>query len=200
MISLDEPSIPADPQVLFDDWFEAAQREPTADPTAMALATVNAEGRPSARIVLLKAADPRGFVFYTNYQSRKANDLDARPFAALTFWWPWLKRQVRIEGAVERVAGSESDAYFASRPRLSQIGAWASDQSHRVADRASLEQRVHDAETEFADKPVPRPPHWGGYRVVPERIEFWQDQSGRLHDRFLYYRKDGNWTRERLYP
>lgn len=200
MISLDERSIPADPHALFDDWFQAAKREPTADPTAMTLATVNAEGRPSARIVLLKAVDARGFVFYTNYQSRKANDLDARPFAALTFWWPWLKRQVRIEGAVERIADQESDAYFASRPRLSQIGAWASDQSRPVADRPSLEQRVQDTEAQFADKPVPRPPHWGGYRVLPERIEFWQDQSGRLHDRFLYHRTDADWTRERLYP
>lgn len=200
MISLDERLLPADPHTLFDDWFQAAKQAPTADPTAMALATVNAEGRPSARIVLLKAADARGFVFYTNYQSRKAGDLDARPFAALTFWWPWLKCQVRIEGAVERIAESESDAYFASRPRLSQIGAWASDQSRPVADRPTLEQRVHDAEARFADTDVPRPPHWGGYRVVPERIEFWQDQSGRLHDRILYRRAQTDWTSERLYP
>jgi pyridoxamine 5'-phosphate oxidase len=170
------------------------------DPTAMTLATADARGRPSARMVLLKAVDRRGFVFYTNHASRKARELEENPFAALSVHWPTLGQQVRVEGRAARIADDESDAYFASRPRESQLGAWASRQSAPLASRDELEARVRAIAERFP-REIPRPSFWGGYRVEPHRIEFWYDGRGRLHDRFLYVLGvDGSWITERLYP
>ena len=170
------------------------------DPVAVTLATADASGRPSARIVLLRGVDARGFVFYTNYRSRKGLDLDANPFAALCCYWPWIDEQVRVEGRVDRVSDDESDAYFASRPRGSQIGAWASAQSRVLPDRATLEAKYESLQAEFGDAPVPRPEHWGGFRIVPDRIEFWKAGTYRLHQRQVYIRDDGAWRVELLYP
>lgn len=189
-----------DPFALFDAWLaEAVASEPN-DPNAMALATADAAGRPSCRMVLLKGHGPDGFVFYTNREGRKASDLAANPHAALLFHWKSLRRQVRIEGAVELVSDAESDAYFASRSRDSQLGAWASDQSRPLADRATFEGRFAEMQAQFGDDDVPRPPHWGGYRVVPESIEFWQDRTHRLHERRVFTRSAGGWTEGLLYP
>jgi pyridoxamine 5'-phosphate oxidase len=170
------------------------------DTTPATLATADARGRPSARMVLLRGVDERGFVFYTNYGSRKAKDLAENPHAALCFHWPTIDEQIRIEGTVERVPDDESDAYFASRPRGSQIGAWASDQSAPLPDRDLLETRVSEAEARFADAEVPRPPFWGGFRLVPQLIEFWYGRPSRLHDRLVYTRNGDTWDTERLYP
>ncbi len=189
-----------DPIAEFIELFERAKKSETSDATAGALATADAGGRPAARMVLLKGVDERGFVFYTNRESRKARDLAANPRAALCFYWPSLHRQVRIEGAVEEVDAAEADAYFAGRPRLSQIGAWTSKQSSPLASRAVLMARFVEMQARFAGRQVPRPPFWGGYRIVPERIEFWCSQLHRLHDRLLWVRKDGGWSRQRLYP
>lgn len=189
-----------DPFRLFDAWFaEAAAREPE-DPNAMALATVDADGQPSCRIVLLKSHDRDGFVFYTNTQSRKGEALQAHPVAALLFHWKSLRRQVRIEGAVRPVDPAEADAYYASRPRISRLGAHASDQSRPLPDRASLQARVAEAERRFPGDDIPRPPHWSGFRVRPERIEFWQDMPYRLHDRLLFVREGEGWRTTRLHP
>lgn len=189
-----------EPFDLFARWYAEARASEPRDANAMTLATADAEGRPAARLVLLKAADERGFAFYTNLESRKGGELAANPQAALCFHWKSLGRQVRIEGVVERVSDAEADAYFASRPRDSQIGAWASDQSRPLESRAELERRVAQGEARFGSDPVPRPPYWSGFRVVPHRLEFWQEQPFRLHDRILYVRNEAGWRTGRLFP
>jgi pyridoxamine 5'-phosphate oxidase len=188
-----------EPLAPFRRWLdEAWQGEPNAH--AMTLATTTPDGRPSARAVLLKGLDERGFVYYTNLESRKSTELFANPYAALCFLWKSLDRQVRVEGVVEQVDDEEADAYFASRPRDSQIGAWASDQSRPLASRAELVRRVDEFERRFGAAEVPRPPYWSGFRVVPQRIEFWQERPFRLHDRFLFIREGERWRRERVFP
>jgi len=189
-----------DPHALFDAWLSEAEAAEPNDPGAMTLATADSSGRPSARVVLLKGHDARGFVFYTNEQSAKGGQLAASPAAALLFHWKSLRRQVRIEGPVERVAVADADAYFATRGRDSQLGAWASDQSRPLDARATFEARFEAAGKRFADGTVSRPPHWGGYRVVPERIEFWEDRPHRLHHRRLFTRTARGWAESLLYP
>jgi pyridoxamine 5'-phosphate oxidase len=198
--TLDERAVDRDPFAQFARWFDEAVAARLPEPNAMTLATVGPDGRPSARIVLLKGVDPRGLAFFTNYDSRKARELPDGAHAALLFYWHELERQVRIEGRVERIGAAESDTYFASRPRASRIGAWASPQSRVIADRAWLEQRFAEAQARFPGDDVPRPPHWGGYRVVPESFEFWQGRASRLHDRIAYRRASGDWTVVRLAP
>ena len=197
--TLEEGAVDRDPLRQFGVWMVEAIHAQVPEPTAMSLATVGADGRPSGRIVLLKGVDPKGFVFYTNYESRKGRELAARPVAALTFLWKELERQVRIEGTVERVTAEESDAYFATRPLGSRIGAWASPQSQVLESRAWLEQRWGELTKQHGESP-PRPPHWGGYRVMPEMIEFWQGRRSRLHDRIVYRRESGAWKVSRLAP
>jgi pyridoxamine 5'-phosphate oxidase len=188
-----------EPLAPFRRWLDEAWKgEPNAH--SMTLATTAADGRPSARVVLLKGLDERGFVFYTNLESRKATELFTNPNAALCFLWKSLNRQVRVEGPVERVGDAEADAYFASRPRDSQIGAWASDQSRPLDSRAELERRVEEYSCRFSGAEVPRPPYWSGLRVVPQRIEFWQERPFRLHDRLLFIRESRGWRREWLFP
>ncbi|ATE65942.1 pyridoxamine 5'-phosphate oxidase [Rhizorhabdus dicambivorans] len=189
-----------DPHALFEDWFAEARASEPNDPEAMAVATVGTDGQPSVRMVLLKGHDPRGFVFYTNYESRKAGELDATPRAALLFHWKSLRRQVRIEGPVSKVSEAEGDAYFATRRRDSQLGAWASDQSRPLDSRATFEARFEAMKARFEGGPVPRPPHWSGFRVEPERIEFWQDRAHRLHERRLFTRDADGWIEGLLYP
>lgn len=194
-------TVHTDPFAWFRHWMmEAAASEP-ADPNAMTVATVGAGGRPSARMVLLKDADARGFVFYTNTESRKGGELRANSFAALLFHWKSLARQIRIEGTVEPVTDAEADTYHASRHRLSRLGAWASDQSRPLAERAELERRLKQFEDRYPDDVIPRPPHWSGYRVLPDRFEFWRDMPHRLHDRTIFERApDGGWTSGKLFP
>jgi pyridoxamine 5'-phosphate oxidase len=195
-----ERGAPADPLPLFKRWLAAALASENREPTAMTLATADARGRPRARMVLLKDANAAGFTFYTNLASAKGRELSLRPEAALVLWWPEAARQVRIEGRVRPVAAAEADGYFASRPREAQLSAWASPQSRVLASRVALEARLARAIARFAGRPVPRPPHWGGYCLSPRAIEFWQGRPGRLHDRLRYTRRAGGWRRERLAP
>ena len=189
-----------DPFALFDTWFAEARETEINDSNAVALATVDAQGRPAVRMVLLKGHGPDGFVFYTNRQSRKADDIAANANVALLFHWKSLRRQIRIEGAVTQVSDAESDAYFASRGRDSRLGAWASDQSRPLDARETFEARFAEMVARFAGGDVPRPPHWGGYRVTPTNIEFWQDRAHRLHERRLFTRTPGGWDEGLLYP
>lgn len=189
-----------DPFTLFDTWYAEAKESEPNDPNAVAFATADAEGRPSVRMVLLKGHGPDGFVIYTNRESRKAGELAANPQGALLFHWKSLRRQIRIEGPVTWATDKESDAYFASRGRDSQLGAWASEQSRPLDSRETFEQRFAEMTAKFEGQDVPRPPHWGGYRVTPTRIEFWQDRAHRLHERRLFTREDGNWSEGLLFP
>ena len=198
---LTESAADPDPIAQFRRWFDAALAADLHEPNAITLATATPEGRPSARIVLLKGFDERGFVFYTSYEGRKSEEVEANPRCALVFYWGELERQVRVEGGVSRIPEEESDEYFGSRPRGSQLGAWASEQSRPVEGRDALEERLRNLEAEYEGRELPRPPFWGGYRVEPEVIEFWQGRENRLHDRLVYRRSDdGEWERERLQP
>ncbi|MEX3557627.1 MAG: pyridoxamine 5'-phosphate oxidase [Burkholderia sp.] len=200
--SLDKADVAPDPIRQFDKWFKEALDAHLPEPNTMTLATVDAGGRPSARMVLIKGVDERGFVFFTNYESRKGREIAHNPNAALLFYWIELERQVRIEGRIEKTSAAESDSYFASRPVGSRIGAWASEQSSVIANREVLEARERDFGARYGENP-PRPPHWGGYRLVPEAIEFWQGRPSRLHDRLRYLRDPagaGAWTIERFSP
>jgi pyridoxamine 5'-phosphate oxidase len=200
-LSLDKSTVDADPLRQFEKWFQEAMDAGCAEPNAMHLATVNADGRPSSRIVLLKGLEAGKLQFFTNYQSRKGKELENNPACALTFFWPELERQVRIEGVTDRVSPEISDTYFQSRPRGSQIGAWSSPQSSLIQDRKILEQRASDLEKKFEGKnPLPRPNQWGGYEVNPFMIEFWQGRPSRLHDRIQYARVDNTWQIHRLAP
>jgi pyridoxamine 5'-phosphate oxidase len=199
---LDERGVDRDPLAQFEAWFAEAQRTGQPEPEAMTLATAAPDGAPAARMALLKGHGRNGFEFYTNYQSRKGLELEANPRAALVFWWPHLRRQVRVEGPVERLEPQRSDTYFASRLRGSRLGAWASDQSRPVASREALEKAMRKLSAQYQGRAVPRPPHWGGYRLLPLAIEFWQERPDRLHDRLLFSRADASspWEMERLAP
>jgi pyridoxamine 5'-phosphate oxidase len=196
-----EKDAPRNPFPLFEKWFKEALKARVLDANAMAVTTVSSSGKPSVRMVLLKGYDSKGFVFYTNYQSHKGRDLSGKPVASLLFFWPQLSRQIRIDGKVQRVPEWESDEYFQIRPRGGQLGAWASDQSRIVKNREVLEKRMRDLELKYKGQAIPRPSHWGGYRVVPSLIEFWKGRPNRLHDRLVYRRKgSGGWKMERLAP
>ncbi len=197
---LDEKTIDRDPIRQFQLWFSDAVAAKLPLPDAMTLATATPDGKPSARMVLLKQVDHEGFVFFTNYNSAKAEQLDANPYAALVFYWSQLDRQVRVEGSVTRTSDQESQEYFRTRPRESQIGAWASAQSEAISGREVLEQRAHELEALYCDREIDCPEHWGGYRLEPERIEFWKSRTGRLHDRILYQRHAEGWSITRLAP
>jgi pyridoxamine 5'-phosphate oxidase len=200
VVRLREEDLADDPIEQFRRWFDEARAFGLAMPEAMTLATSNADGRPSARIVLLHGIDENGFVFHTNYESRKGRELEANPRAALVLYWHRLGRQIRIEGSVERVSEEESAQYFRTRPRGGQLGAWASRQSEQIEGRDILEERVRGLEREYEGREVPLPPFWGGYRLLPDRIELWQHGEDRLHDRFAYQRSGDGWTRSRLSP
>ena len=197
---LDKADVLPDPIAQFQQWFDAALKANVPEPNAMHVSTVTSEGRPDGRIVLLKDVSDAGFVFYTNYESRKGRELIGHPFATLTFFYPELERQIRIEGRVEKVSAEESDAYFSSRPRGSQIGAWVSHQSLVIDNREVLETRQRELEARFSGQSIPRPPYWGGFRVVPDVLEFWQGRPSRLHDRIRYRKEADNWIIERLSP
>lgn len=198
--TFDESVAHSHPFSQFGYWFDQALDSGIPEPNAMTLATVDKEGKPRARVVLLKTLDETGFVFFTNYESDKGKQLIIKPFASLVFLWIEMQRQVRIEGRVEKVTEEESDAYFAVRPKSSQIGAWASPQSQEIPNRLFLEERYQEFEKKFENGEVPRPPFWGGFRLIPERIEFWQGRQNRLHDRLVYERNEGQWAMKRLAP
>lgn len=195
-----ETEVDPNPIAQFQQWFEQAMAADIVEPNAMTIATASKDGIPSARIVLLKAVDHQGFVFYTNYDSRKGQELAENPHASLVFWWGSLERQVRIDGNVEKISDQDTIAYFHSRPIGSQLGAWASDQSQVIPDRSVLDQRLAELTETYQNQEVPRPPHWGGFRVVPQTIEFWQGRSNRLHDRLRYRLMANTWMIERLAP
>jgi pyridoxamine 5'-phosphate oxidase len=195
-----DDSLTGDPIALFRGWLAEAEAAEANDPNAMCLATIDAGGAPAARMVLLKGVDDRGFAFYTNRESRKGRELIAHPQAALCFHWKSLRRQVRVEGPIEPVSDAEADSYFATRARISRLGAWASDQSRPLDGRATLEARLAEQEALYAGRDVPRPPHWSGFRVLPQAIEFWRDQPFRLHDRIVFSRAGDGWETTRLYP
>jgi pyridoxamine 5'-phosphate oxidase len=196
-----ENEIDASPFVQFAKWFEDAKKEQPVLPEGMTVATASLEGVVSSRICLMKGFDSRGFVFFTNYNSFKGAQIHENPYASLCWWWPTLERQVRADGAIVKTAAEESEEYWATRPRASQIGAWASDQSKVILGRGDLEGRVREMEENHRGRPVPRPPHWGGYRVIPNLVEFWQGRPDRLHDRFVYrLRESQDWVIERLSP
>jgi pyridoxamine 5'-phosphate oxidase len=198
---LSETEVHPNPFEQFKTWFNQALAAQLPEPNAMTIASATTDGKPYARIVLLKDYDERGFVFYTNYESHKGQQLVQNPWGAIAFWWTQLERQVRIEGRVEKVSELESDEYFQSRPKGSQLGAWASNQSQVIDSREVLERRLEQLKEEYENKQVPRPPHWGGFRVIPDEIEFWQGRPSRLHDRLLYRRsEDGTWKIQRLAP
>ena len=201
-LAVDLPSFQpdVDPFELFESWFNEAKNAGFIEPTAMTVCTVGAGGRPSSRQVLLKAHGPEGFVFYTNYGSRKAQEIGITPFASAVLWWDRLYRQVRVEGRVEVVSDEESDAYFSSRPRGSQIGAWSSPQSEVIDSFRYLTQKVSEFEERFEDQPVPRPDFWGGFKIIADRIEFWQGRKDRLHERLYFRLEDSNWVKEILGP
>jgi len=196
-----ESDLEKNPFAQFGHWFEDAKKQQSQLPEAMTLSTCGSDGVVSSRVVLLKGFDERGFVFFTNYNSRKGSQISDNPRVALNFFWPVLDRQVRIEGAAVKTTAEEADAYFATRPRGSQLGAWASNQSTVIPDRGDLELRFRDMESNYRDRPVPRPPHWGGFRVIPVEVEFWQGRDDRMHDRFAYrLREPKDWIIERLSP
>ncbi|WP_341527506.1 pyridoxamine 5'-phosphate oxidase [Nostoc sp. UHCC 0302] len=198
---LSKTEIDPNPFIQFKKWFDQALAAQLPEPNAMTIATATPDGKPSARMVLLKDFDQRGFVFFTNYNSHKGQELAKNPHAALVFWWAELERQVRISGTVEKVSENESDGYFDSRPANSRLGAWVSNQSEVIASRELLEQRLQEFQSKYENQEIPRPPHWGGLRVIPTQIEFWQGRSSRLHDRLLYTRlDDSSWKIERLSP
>jgi pyridoxamine 5'-phosphate oxidase len=197
---LDESSVSPDPIAQFGHWFDEALEAEVIEPNAMSLATASADGAPSARMVLLKGYDERGFVFFTDYRSQKGVELTANPRAALVFYWPDLERQVRITGTTSPIAREESEVYYRSRPRSSRLGAWVSQQSQVIASRKVLDDRVPELEETFPGEDIPLPAYWGGFRVAPERIEFWQGRENRLHDRIRYVWEEGSWRIERLSP
>jgi len=197
---LSEAEAGDDPFALFRSWFDAAQTAGLPEPNAMTLATADVAGKPAARIVLLKGFDERGFVFFSNYDSRKGREMETNPFAALVFLWHEFERSIRIEGGIQKTTDEESDAYFSTRPAGSRLGAWASRQSEVIPDRSVLEAEHAALLDRFADGEIPRPPHWGGYRLVPNSIEFWQGRSSRLHDRLRFRSEGSQWIRERLAP
>lgn len=200
LAALDEAHAGNDPLSFFGKWFLEAQAAEVSEVNAMTLATVDAQNKPHARIVLLKGLDEKGFIFYTNYDSAKGNEIDANPFVALVFFWQELERQVRIEGSVVRISEEESDTYFNSRPEGSKIGAWSSPQSQIISDRSILDKNYKAVQLQFANKEILRPQHWGGYRVIPNRVEFWQGRSNRMHDRIVFTRSVNEWNSFRLAP